>query len=370
MHKTILRFLLFTSVMLPQVFHGLLGAEDNADSIEVIATGIGQDSDRALKNALRAAIEQAVGTLVDSETLAQNDEVVNDQILSYSAGFVGSHKVIGEPKSRDGLVTIKIQALVKRTQLTERLKAANIHVKKIDGESLFGAITTQIEQQLSGAEIIKNTLQDFPENIMEIKWTGKPEYDNDQRKLKIDVEICIDQEQYQQFVDSMISVLEKISISSDRAVYKVDKHDQQNEYVQIWPLQKKVKNTLYICTKMNEDRSSSIWNTYNVSNEVYSAAIESLIRPRFTIDIVDDKSTAIVSGVYDSPAPYYLLGKSYKSGFIIYPVLNNDGRTGYGDSPELIRPGSFNGIWTLEFDVSPNEIKQMRNVVCKIEKGN
>ena len=65
-----------------------MGQEQTGDTISVVATGIGKDRDEALKSALRAAVEQAVGVLVDAETLVTNDKLVTDKILTFSDGFV------------------------------------------------------------------------------------------------------------------------------------------------------------------------------------------------------------------------------------------------------------------------------------------
>ena len=61
---------------------------ESAGNIEVVAEGVGATPDEALKDAFRHAVRQAVGAVVDAETLVKNDEVIDDQILTYSNGFV------------------------------------------------------------------------------------------------------------------------------------------------------------------------------------------------------------------------------------------------------------------------------------------
>ncbi|NLF69223.1 MAG: hypothetical protein GX575_09235 [Candidatus Anammoximicrobium sp.] len=43
--------------------------------VKVVATGVGMDGEMALKNAFSHAIEQAVGVLVDAETIVDNDQL-------------------------------------------------------------------------------------------------------------------------------------------------------------------------------------------------------------------------------------------------------------------------------------------------------
>ena len=78
---------------------------------EVTVTGYGISKDDAVRDALRNAVEQAVGTLVDSQTLVQNMAVINDEIYTKSQGFVRDYKVI-DARSSGGQVTVTVRALI------------------------------------------------------------------------------------------------------------------------------------------------------------------------------------------------------------------------------------------------------------------
>ena len=59
----------------------VLGAEEltpAAATMEVVASGVGLDPDKALKDALMNAVQQVVGAIVDAETLIKNDDIVKD----------------------------------------------------------------------------------------------------------------------------------------------------------------------------------------------------------------------------------------------------------------------------------------------------
>ena len=109
-----------------------------AETQLVTATGYGMSVEEAKKAAVRAAVESVVGTMVDAETLVENDELVQDKILSYSAGMVEDVKIIGVPKKNPaGLVMVRAQVKVRKTELAERVKATIKTSIKIDGESLY-----------------------------------------------------------------------------------------------------------------------------------------------------------------------------------------------------------------------------------------
>ncbi|SMC95719.1 hypothetical protein [Sporomusa malonica] len=77
---------------------------------EVTVQGYGTTRDEAINDALRNAVEQAVGTLVDSQTLVQNAEVVKDEIYTKSRGFVQDWTIVSEQRSAgQTVITARVQ---------------------------------------------------------------------------------------------------------------------------------------------------------------------------------------------------------------------------------------------------------------------
>jgi len=77
--------------------------------------------EKALDDAKRAAIEAAMGTMVESRTVVENFEVVKDQIFSRAAGYLKNMQVIEETKTDLGTYEIKIQAEVQVSVLVDDL---------------------------------------------------------------------------------------------------------------------------------------------------------------------------------------------------------------------------------------------------------
>lgn len=82
---------------------------------EMIARG------KALDEAKRAAIEAAMGTMVESRTVVENFEVVKDQIFSRAAGYLTDLQIIDETKTDLGTYEVTIQADVKISVLVDDL---------------------------------------------------------------------------------------------------------------------------------------------------------------------------------------------------------------------------------------------------------
>ena len=61
---------------------------------EITVSGYGNTFEDAERDALRTAVEKAVGTMVDSQTLVQNNQLVNDEIYTHSKGYITNYSVL------------------------------------------------------------------------------------------------------------------------------------------------------------------------------------------------------------------------------------------------------------------------------------
>jgi len=181
---------------------------DTGDTISVVATGVGKDQETALKNALRAAVEQAVGVLVDAETLVANDKLLSDQIRTYSAGFVKSHTQIGEPRTEDGMIFVRISAEVKRTDLRDKLERVGIIKIAVNPDKLRFEIFTKEKAKTEGIDMLLDLLEDFPLNIYDI--SGDLRYDAGTRKVVVDVDVKINMQKYAAFEKEFFEMISSL----------------------------------------------------------------------------------------------------------------------------------------------------------------
>ena len=61
---------------------------------EVITTGQGATLEAAIHNAMRAAIEQEIGALVESETQVKDRQTIIDNIMINSSGLIEGYEVM------------------------------------------------------------------------------------------------------------------------------------------------------------------------------------------------------------------------------------------------------------------------------------
>ncbi|HJA50879.1 MAG TPA: hypothetical protein H9953_06075 [Candidatus Fusicatenibacter intestinipullorum] len=73
----------------------------NAFAKNITVTGVGITEAEATNDALRNAVETAVGVLVDSTTIVDKNMVLEDKIYAHSRGFINQYSIINKQKMAD-----------------------------------------------------------------------------------------------------------------------------------------------------------------------------------------------------------------------------------------------------------------------------
>lgn len=95
--------------------------------VAALSEDVGKDRENALSDAQRLAIEQVVGTFVDSQTLVENFVTISDEIYTKATGFIDNYEILDEGKNdADGTYVVKIKATVSQRPVVDRLKALGV----------------------------------------------------------------------------------------------------------------------------------------------------------------------------------------------------------------------------------------------------
>jgi hypothetical protein len=104
----------------------LLAQESKTVTAEGVAVVQGNNMDiardAAIQDAQTRAVEQAIGTLIDSQTQVENYQVISDKILSQIKGYIKKYNIVRENKE-DNLLRVTITAEVSLGQLSDDLSA-------------------------------------------------------------------------------------------------------------------------------------------------------------------------------------------------------------------------------------------------------
>ena len=103
--------------------------------------------EKALDEAKRAAIEQAVGTRIESKTVVENFQVSRDQVFSHATGYLKHLEIISEEKTDLGTYEVEISAEVEIAALVSDLD----RFKKILGWQKNPRVTILVDPDLDKA---------------------------------------------------------------------------------------------------------------------------------------------------------------------------------------------------------------------------
>jgi len=116
--------------------------------------GMGIDKDHAVTNALQVAVEQVVGVTVASATDVANFQVIKDEIVTHSQGYVTGYNILKESRDADGGYTVLVDAQVNKGQIESHVQTLDILMKMAGHPRIliFGD-DTDINAVPSGTEI-------------------------------------------------------------------------------------------------------------------------------------------------------------------------------------------------------------------------
>ncbi len=99
--------------------------------------------DRAIDDAKRRAVENVLGTIIDSETRVENYQMVSDRILSWSRGYVRDFRILSEMKKADDLYEVRALATVDQSNLQEDWSAVQHLIQSMGNPRIMFLIDEQ-----------------------------------------------------------------------------------------------------------------------------------------------------------------------------------------------------------------------------------
>mgnify|MGYP003826913203 CR=1 FL=1 len=191
----------------------------------VVAEGVGTSRDEALKDAFREAVQAVVGTVVDGETLIENDELIRDKVLTYSNGFITSFDQLSENR-RDGLLRVRIRANVARNKLIVRLENEKIITRKVEGESLFAEAISTHQREEDAVQIMRRVFDGFPGTILKADAVGQPRIiskSENEATVGITVRFSVDRRAYAKWLEASKPVLSQLAEGESRHRWNIDR---------------------------------------------------------------------------------------------------------------------------------------------------
>jgi len=123
----------------------------------IIAGDRAKARDDAIDDAMRNAVEQVMGTHVQSSTITENFMLIQDNIYTQTSGYISTYEVTNEMEDTD-MITITMRATVKESQLVSDLEAIGVLMARMNYPRLLVLIDEQIFIDEGGEERVPTTV--------------------------------------------------------------------------------------------------------------------------------------------------------------------------------------------------------------------
>jgi hypothetical protein len=168
MKKFILVYMLLCAACISNAVEKTSGSTGEVKT--VVVNGLGTTLEEAKYNAFQNAVDFVVGTVVMTTRETKNEKLVKDKILTHSAGYIDSFKIISQKNTQDG-IEITIQANVKSSKIAERILGSYGKDESVDGDRMATQYDTYNKDRKTGDELLQSIMYDFNTNGFEVNQT-------------------------------------------------------------------------------------------------------------------------------------------------------------------------------------------------------
>lgn len=152
--------------------------------------GHGDTEQQARNNAFRLAVEQAVGTLVLSETTVKGQQIVQDNITTYASGFVHRFVTVNSQHvAQQHQVTMDVW--VAHSAIAQRLLADTQKHGNIGGQRLALQVESLQHERQAGDRLVETLLPDFPHRAFTVELQSRQVDLSHNRHLYIEVPVTV-----------------------------------------------------------------------------------------------------------------------------------------------------------------------------------
>ena len=178
------------SVVLSVIRIALNLGSGRQDYVQVDVVSEGVTLEQARLEGFRTAVNQAVGSVVVTQTQTQNRRLTRDEIINYSSGFVDRFEIL-EQQNYGNQVRIKMRVWVAESRLAHRLLGQSYDSQQVPGGRIGAQVESMLEERHQGDRLIETVMQDYPHRAFDVK-VGKSRVKfDDYRRVSIITDVTI-----------------------------------------------------------------------------------------------------------------------------------------------------------------------------------
>lgn len=185
---------------------------------------VGSTFEEARLNGFRLAVEQALGSVVLSETQTSNSRIVRDDIISYASGYVDKFEVHRVEQTPQGY-RMTMDVWVGRSQIANRLLNDSTATGRIDGDRLAVQSETLRYERSQGDRVMATVLNDFPRRAFDVKIDRSQINFTNDRQLQIAVPITVSWNQ--DYVRALYEASRVVGFEPERCLFNRSCEERQ-----------------------------------------------------------------------------------------------------------------------------------------------
>jgi hypothetical protein len=128
----------------------------------------GATESQARDEAFKLAVDQAVGSLLVSESEIQKGDLQRHDVINYSSGYVDDFEYVNIHRA-PGEVTLQIDVYVRKSMIANRIAINEKDSGALQGGRIAEVFKSMQTEQKSGDSVIKAVLSDFPNKAFDIQ---------------------------------------------------------------------------------------------------------------------------------------------------------------------------------------------------------
>jgi len=280
----------------------------------VVVHCTGDTLDNAKKRCFQNAIEDVVGLLLVSEKEVKNQNVVKNEIINYSAGYVDDYQILNQ-KVEGKKISLEMLVRVADSKIQDRILGKFTDKVSVNGDQYATQFESYIDHMESGDQLLKSLLHNYPERAFNIKVTGH-EYNLNSNRDSI-LTVYYELEWNQKYLKALNEALAKTSDPKSKEI------QQHSIFIQSNPRDSFIGSTdgYYF----NDDRRANfIKNTFvgkitvdaSLVDERNNKVYTSCSNPMVFVGLFNDNS--------DKRSPYVIRGNEKDRDAIQFKIPNNN----------------------------------------------
>lgn len=166
------------------------------------------DLETAKQQAFRQAIELVVGTVVVNETESKRQQLIRNDVINHSSGFVDRYKILNQTEV-NGSVKITVDIWVAHSAIANRILNNSTTAGELDGDRIHAQASTALNQLATGERLLNTVLADFPQRAFDVKIGVAEVMIDSRRQIQISVPITVTWNQT--YIKSLEDALSRIN---------------------------------------------------------------------------------------------------------------------------------------------------------------